>query len=94
MMIEIPIKQVTTKTVGGLDATIDAMSPTSTDCLVGTLKTANGVKQVSWDKNGICRDHTPDSNLDMGVNEHIYAASVAGALNEQFEAQMKKRDQS
>ena len=43
MMIEIPIKQVTTKTVGGLEATIDAMSPTSTDCLVGTLKTANGV---------------------------------------------------
>lgn len=93
MMIEIPIKQVVTKTVGDLEATIDALSPTSTDCLVGTLKTANGVKEVSWDKNGICRDHSPDCNLDMDVNEHIHAASVAGALNDQFEAQMRKRDQ-
>lgn len=93
MMIEIPIKQVTTKTVGGLDATIDALSPTSSDCIVGTLKTANGLKQVSWDKNGICRDNTPDCNLDMHVNEHIHAASVAGALHEQFDVQMKKRPQ-
>ena len=91
MMIEIPIKQVTTKTFGGLDATIDALSPTSADCLVGTLKTANGIKQGSWDKNGICRDHTPECNLDMSINEHIHAASVAGALNELFVDQMKRR---
>lgn len=91
MMIEIPIKQVTTKTVGGLDATIDALSPTSSDCIVGTPKTANGLKHVSWDKNGICRDNTHECNLDMHVNEHIYAASVAGALHEQFVVQMKNR---
>jgi len=92
-MIEIPIKQVTTKTVGGLAATIDALSPTSSDCLVGTLDTANGVKQVAWDKNGICRDNTPDCNLDMHVNEHIHATSVAGALHGQYEIQKNKRTQ-
>ena len=90
MMIEIPIKKITTKTVGGLVATIDALSPTSSDCLTGTLNTANGIKQVAWDKNGLCRDNTSDCNLDMSVNEHIHAATVAGELNEQVNAQMKK----
>lgn len=89
MMIEIPIKQVATKTVGGFDATIDALSPTSTDCIVGTLKTANGVKEVSWDKYGRCRDNHTDCNLDMEVNEHFDVASVASALNEQVTAEVK-----
>lgn len=92
MMIEIPIKQVATKTVGGIDATIDSLSPTSSDCITGTLQTPKGVKQVSWDKNGICRDNSPECNLDMSTNEHIHAASVAGALNELFKGQMKNQD--
>ena len=74
------IEPMTTTTRGGQKATITGINTGSTDFICGTLPTANGVKEVSWDKSGICRDNVPDFNLDLDSNEFIEVIEAAAVF--------------
>lgn len=64
-MAIIVIEPVAATTKRGYNAAITGIDPTDTDCLKGTVsRTALGTIDVRWDLAGICRNQTPDLNLD------------------------------
>ncbi|WP_135079464.1 hypothetical protein [Terasakiella sp. SH-1] len=59
------IHVINTKTVGGLDAKINALDPSSTgDKIIGEINTPAGWRYAQWDEAGTCRDATDSANLD------------------------------
>ena len=57
----IPVKMMT---IGGHEAVIDAINPSSHDIFVGKLNNAAGTMDARWDKSGLCRGGTDGANID------------------------------
>lgn len=59
-MATILIDPVITQSNGGHDVEIYGIDPSDHDCIHGRI---NGQK-YRWNMNGVCRDATPDLNID------------------------------
>jgi len=60
------IEPISTTTTGGLPATITGIDINHADCFEGTITYPDETKNVSWNKNGLCRD----GNGDESLNKH------------------------
>lgn len=58
------VEKIILKTVGGFDAEITGIDPSSSDCLNGTISG----KSVMWDFYGKCRDNDTGCNFDTNTD--------------------------
>ena len=71
------IEPMKTSTTGGFEATITGINTGSSDFISGTIENSQRTWNVSWDKNGLCRDNAPSCNLDTDSNEFIEVINAA-----------------
>ena len=64
-MAELLIRPVKIKTVGGYDAIVDGIDPTSRYMLRGMVTSAAGTRR-RWSRSGVCRNTEAKCHLDTG----------------------------